>query len=209
MKTWIRATSVTMRELLREALDGDVDLGVLFSSGAGGGMVVTLDTPEEMVDVGDEGVSIWLYRIQRDCETLNRPPRRIAPDQIERPPLPLRLHYLVTPIVDRATRPQASELEQHILGKALQVYHDVATLRGALLRDDLTGAAIEAFVRLEPLSLEEITRVWDALEVPYQLSVSYEVSVVPIHSGLAVADTTPVDIIMPEYGLATPVEETP
>ncbi|MFZ5510305.1 MAG: DUF4255 domain-containing protein [Pseudomonadota bacterium] len=209
MKTWIRAASVTLRELLREALEGDVDLDAFFSPAQGGTMVVTLDTPEEMVDLGREGVSLWLYRLQRDGETLNQPPRRVAPGELRPRPLPLRLHYLVTPIVDHATRPQAPELEQHVLGKVLQVLHDVGSLRGALLRDDLVGQAMEIFVRLEPLTLEEITRVWDALELPYQLCVSYEVSVVPIHSGRAVEDTEPVDAVHADYGLATPLEGAP
>lgn len=206
MKTWIRAASVTLRELLREALDSDPDLDVFFSSAQGGTMVVTLDTPEEMVDLAREGVSLWLYRLQRDGDTLNHPPRRVAPGELQPRPLPLRLHYLVTPIVDHSTRPLAPELEQHVLGKALQVLHDVGSLRGALLRDDLSGETMEIFVRMEPLTLEEITRVWDALELPYQLCVSYEVSVVPILSGRAVEAAEPVDAVHTEYGTASLVE---
>lgn len=203
MKTWIRATSVSLRELLREALEGDVDLDAFFAPAQGGTMVVNLNTPEEMVDLSLEGVSLWLYRLQRDADTLNQPPRRIAPGELQPRPLPLCLHYLLTPIVDHATRLQAPELEQHVLGKVLQVLHDIGSLRGPLLRDDLGGQAMEIFVRLEPLSLEEITRVWDALELPYQLCVSYEVSVVPIHSGRALEQARPVDAVHPEYGLAT------
>ena len=205
MKTWIRATSVTLRELLREALEADVDLDAFFSPGQGGTMLVTLDNPQEMIELQREGVALWLYRLQRDAETLNHPPRRLGFDQQERRPLPLRLHYLVTPIVDHATRPQATELEQHILGRALQVLHDVGSLRGALLRDDLVGQSLEIFVRLEPLTLEETTRVWDALERSYQLCVSYEVSIVPIFSGAASEDAEPVDALHVETGIATEI----
>jgi len=208
MKTWIRATSVTLRELLREAFEADAELDAFFAPVQGGTMLVTLDTPEEMVELSREGVSLWLYRLQRDGETLNQPPRRVGPGELRQPPLPLRLHYLVTPIVNRETRPQAPELEQHIVGLALQVLHDVGSLRGALLRDDLAGQSFDIFVRLEPLSLEEITRVWDALDVPYRLSVSYEVSVVPIFSGRAHEAAVPVDSVHPEYGVAT-VREAP
>ncbi len=209
MKTWIRATSVSLRELLREALEGDVDLDAFFAPAQGGTMVVNLNTPEEMVDLGLEGLSLWLYRLQRDADTLNHPPRRLAPGELQMRPLPLCLHYLVTPIVDHATRLQAPELEQHVLGKVLQVLHDIGSLRGPLLRDDLAGQSMDIFVRLEPLSLEEITRVWDALELPYQLCVSYEVSVVPIHSGRAPELAQPVDVMLPEYGLASLQEAAP
>jgi hypothetical protein len=202
VKTWIRATSVTLRELLQRALETDIDLDQFFSSAQGGTMLVSLDTPERMADLALEGVSLWLYRVQRDGETLNQPPRRVRPGEWERSPLPLRLHYLVSPIVDHTTRPAAPELEQHVLGRVLQVLHDTSSLRGARLRDDLTGTSLEIFPRLEPLSLEEITRVWDALELPYQLCLSYELSVVPIESALATEAGEPVDSVRPEYGIA-------
>jgi len=203
MKTALRACSVTMRELLRRALVADPELDVMFDPARGGPMVVSLDTPEEMADLNREGISVWLYRVQRDDQTLNQPPRRLAPDRIVPPPLPLRLHYLVVPIVDHTMRAQAPELEQHILGKALQVFNDTNNLRGPSLADDFAGQDLEIFVRLEPLHLEEITRVWDALELSYRLSVSYEVSVVPIASALAVEAVSPVDAALPEYGLTS------
>jgi hypothetical protein len=61
-------------------------------------------------------------------------------------------------------------------------------------------------MRLEPMSLEEITRVWDALEGSYQLSVSYEVSVVNITPELEPERVAPVEIAMPEYGLIVGAE---
>jgi hypothetical protein len=82
----------------------------------------------------------------RDDQTLNAPPRRIGPDRIVPPPLPLRLYYLLVPIVNHETRPLAPELEQHMLGKALQVFHDRTNLRGSLLLDDLAGSDLEIFV---------------------------------------------------------------
>jgi hypothetical protein len=206
MKTAIQSTSVTLREVLRQALVTDPELNVFFDPGQGGVMNVSLLTPQELVDLNSEGVSLWLYRLQRDEQTLNQPPRRVAANQFQLPPLPLRLHYLVAPIVSHETRPLAPELEQHILGKVLQVFNDLGSLRGATLMADLAGQPLEIFVRLEPLSLEEITRVWDALDLSYQLCVSYEVSVVPIASGLGSRDHPPVDSVITEMGTASVVE---
>ena len=104
MKTWIRACSVTLREVLRESLEGDPDLDAFFAPAQGGTMLVTLDTPQEMAELAREGASLWLYRLQRDGETLNHLPRRVGPGESAPRPLPLRLHYLVTPIVDHATQ---------------------------------------------------------------------------------------------------------
>jgi len=49
--------------------------------------------------------------------------------------------------------------------------------------------------------LEEITRIWEALEGSYQLSVSYEISVVNIMPELEPEQVSPVMISMPEHGV--------
>jgi hypothetical protein len=56
-------------------------------------------------------------------------------------------------------------------------------------------------MRLEPMSLEEITRVWEALEGSYQLSVSYEVTLVNIEVDTEPEMIAPVEVAMPEYGV--------
>jgi len=60
----------------------------------------------------------------------------------------------------------------------------------------------DAFVRLETMSVDEITRIWDALEGSYQLSVSYEVSLVNIDAALEPESIMPVLVAQPEFGLA-------
>jgi hypothetical protein len=143
---------------------------------------------------------VWLYRVVRDEQTLNAPPQRIGFDQIEYPPLPMRLYYLMTPIADSDEEGSGSEMEQAILGKVLQTLHDTPILRGADLLGDLAGTDVEMAVRLESMDLEEITRVWDSLESSYQLSVSYEVSVVPIDTGKQPVAASPVYTVANEYG---------
>jgi hypothetical protein len=211
MKTSVRDCSGSLRALIASELQDDVDLSPFFdpfdpAPDAIGTMIVTLNNPEELAETEHEGVSVWLYLIERDSETLNHTPRRMAHDRMLRRPLPLRLHYLITPQVDHATRDQAAELEQLILGKILQLFHDESCISGARLVNTLSGQPLEFFVRLEPLSLEQITRVWDALERPYRLCVSYEVSIVPVYSAAEPVVSTPVDASMPETGIARVVE---
>jgi hypothetical protein len=162
-------------------------------------MVVSLSTPEEMTNNTQEGLSVWLYRITRDDERLNAPPLRLGPGQTRKTPLPLRLHYLITPTVaaDNAT---GAETEQTILGKVLQVLYDHPTLSGADLLGDLSGTALQLTARLESMSLEEITKVWYALERSYELSVSYEVTVVYIDSEL-IEPVSPVRVVLTEPGV--------
>jgi hypothetical protein len=203
--TLIRSTSLTLQALLRARFLADPRIAPFFA----GVMDVTLNNPEEMATNGIEGVSLWLYRVVRDEERLNAPPERLGPDRLRPPPLPVRLHYLITPIiaVNAAVLAFSPEREHLLLGKVLQTLYDVPLLRGTLLQDDLAGTPLELGVRLETLSLEEITRVWEGLNRPYQLSVSYEVAVVPIASEREPFDMTPVQIAMPEYGVITAIAE--
>ena len=152
-----------------------------------------------MTEKPAEGLSVWLYRVIRDEQRLNDPPERIGPGQLRPPPLPIRLHYLMTPVTNRKLGDP--ETEQLIMGKVLQAFHSHSVLRGADLRAEFIGTEIELKIRLEPMSLEEITRVWEALVGSYQLSVSYEVSVVNIESDLEPEKVTPVEVALPEYGL--------
>jgi hypothetical protein len=205
MYTLIRSTSLTLQALLRAQFLSDAIISPFF----GGVMDVTLNNPEEMATNGIEGVSLWLYRVVRDEERLNAPPERLGPDRLRPPPLPVRLHYLITPIVNinAQTLAFSPEREHLLLGKVLQILYDVPLLRGTVLQDDLAGTSIELGVRLETLTLEEITRVWEGLNRPYQLSVSYEVAVVPIASERQPLDQTPVQIALPEYGVITAITE--
>jgi hypothetical protein len=174
--TAIRATSRTMADYLQAQFEADPDLSALFAPP--GTMRVYLNTPADMA--GRSGVSLWLYRVVRDDLTLNRPPVRISPMQTRPAPLPLRLHYLLAPMTPH-NQADAPETEQAILGKALQALNDHPTLTGVDLRDDFTGTDAVITARFEPLTIDELARIWDALDTSYRTSVSFEVTVVDIY----------------------------
>lgn len=196
----LRATSKTLAGYLEQQFQADTELRTFFSGG--GGMVVSLNTPEEMNENNTQGLSVWLYRVVRDDQRLNDPPRRVSPNQSLLPPLPVRLHYLMTPITT-GNQSAGPETEQLILGKVLQAFHSHPELRGTDLKEELAGTDAELQIRLEPMSLEEITRVWEALEGSYQLSVSYEVSLVTIEAATEPERIPAVEVVAPEYGLIT------
>ena len=175
MHTALRATSLTLAAYLEAGFAADPELGPLF----GGTMQVSLNTPEEMTEARVQGISVWLYRVVRDDQRLNAPPERLSPTQTLPTPLPVRLHYLVTPIVtiDNAHPRESPQREQTILGKAMQLLYLHPMLQGTDLRDTLTGSTAQISVRLETLDLEELSRVWYSLRRSYQLSVSYEVTI--------------------------------
>jgi hypothetical protein len=194
MYTALQATSCTLQKFLENAMTP--------VTGWGGSLIVSLQTPWELTDDTKEGLSVWLYRIERDSERLNAPPERISYNELRLQPLPLRLHYLMTPIVDHTLK-SSPETEQRILGRVLQVLHDHPTFRGADLEEDFEGTNIELRVRLESLSLDDMSHLFYALERSFQLAVSYEVSVVEIESEAQLNRISPVRVAMPEYGVIT------
>ena len=203
MYTSIIATSESLREVLRASFRADVGPSGLASLFSGGVMDVSFATPREMQGQ-QQGLSMWLYRVVRDDTRLNDPPvQRPRPGggvELVPPPLPLRLHYLMTPLVDGGP-----DTEQRILGRVLQQFHMQPELSGADLRGDLTGSHARIHTRLEALSLDETSRVWEALGGTFQLCVSYEVTVAnidnlvqPVHAPLVESVQTGHSVIVGE-----------
>jgi hypothetical protein len=201
MFTALRATSSTLAELLRSHFIADANLRLLFDPGSGGTMVVSLNSPQEMTENSEQGVSLWLYRVVKDGERMNDSMERISRTQMRRRPLPLSLQYLVTPIVTARDNHGSPETEQTILGKIIQILHDHPILSGASLKDDFLGTDAEIHIRLESLSVDETARIFDALERSYQLSLSYQVSMVMIDSEHEPLTASEVHVSAPDYGL--------
>jgi len=139
-----------------------------------------------------------------DEQTLNRPPRRISATLTRRQPLPVRAHYLMTPIITGNANLPAPEAEQLIIGRVLQTFHDEPLISGPDLAGSYQGSSVELAVRLETLGLDETSRIWEGLERSYQLSISYEVAIVVIGSALQPMDAPPVKVAMAEVAIGAP-----
>ena len=94
----------------------------------------------------------------------------------------LDLFYLITPLL-KAPRDQ-----QIVLGKILQVFYDHPTLEGTDLSGSLatTGEVVRVIFNTVPL--QEVSWVWQALETPYRLSVTYTVRVTLLDSTVEQAE---------------------
>jgi len=165
----------------------------IFASGPFAGTQVDLRSPKEIGTPagGAMVLSMWLYRVSRFDELENAPPRINAAGRLVRAPLPLVLHYLVTPLT-------SDELGRHrLLGAAMQTLHDQARLGEEFLRPGLTGVEDgPVSIHLEQQSFDDTARLWHALNAPYQLSVSYLAQYVALETprsfamGAPVLDTT-------------------
>ncbi|MGF6871002.1 DUF4255 domain-containing protein [Paraburkholderia sp. MM5477-R1] len=204
MFTHIRAASLTLQSVLQRRFRADPGLAQMFDPMMGGTAIISLATPDGMETAGDTGLSMWLYRLIRDEQLLNEPPRRIPTNLVRRQPLPVRAHYLMTPIITGNAKMPAPEAEQLIIGSVLQTFHDEPLISGSDLAGSYEGTAIELAVRLETLGLDETSRIWEGLERSYQLSISYEVAVVVIGSALQPISAPTVKVVMPQVAIGAP-----
>jgi hypothetical protein len=95
--------------------------------------------------------------------------------RIRKPLLTLILRYLITPWSG------SPETDQKILGRVSQLIYDASIVSGnALSGPSLAGSSESLKLLLSPLTLEERTRIWNAVQKPYRLSMTYEVRVVNI-----------------------------
>lgn len=201
MYTALYSASTALGNYLRVQLEALPTPGLGF--GGGGTRVVVLNTPHELrEEVKKEGLSVWLYRIERDDMRLNIPDERLPGNLLRPPPLPLRLHFLLTPVTFTGASGAAPDIEQKMLGRAMQALHTKAILQGADLDNtDLEGTDAQLHVHLEALALDELSRVWEALEGSFTLAVSYEVTVVNIDAALEPRLVSPVRIALPEVSV--------
>jgi len=122
--------------------------------------------------------SLWLYQVVPNEYLRNDSPvrKRIANDDTAEvyPPLAINLLYLFTPST-------GSDLgDQQVLGRALQVFHDQSIL--LLQSTQPPNNTDELHVSLASRTIEELAKVWEAMQQPYRLSVCYEVRVARIDS---------------------------
>jgi hypothetical protein len=136
----------------------------------------------------EASLSLFLFEVGEDPSARNQARlRETTPPNmsIRKQPMALLLRYLMTPWGgDEVAR-------QTILGRTLQTFYDKSILSGLDLKGVLAGTDEQLKITLAPLSLEERTRVWHAVQKPYHLSVSYEVRVVDLDSTVQI-DVKPV-----------------
>ena len=135
---------------------------------------IVFKNPTETARDSANRLSLWLYHITEDAYLKNQPARRGNGAGISQfPPLALDFYYLITPFGP------SGEADQLILGKTMEVLYDNAILLVDNPEDEIAEELRVIFCRL---SLEELTRIWEALREPYRLSVCYQVRVTRIDS---------------------------
>jgi hypothetical protein len=184
--------------MITGALRNLLDKGLAGELGSGN---VTTKPPDKARD-GNEGpnqVNIFLYQVainpswrntdipyQRSSERNTEMPHQGSADPRAQPPLALDLYYIIT-----AYSQGNDEITSHrLLGRAMGILYDHPMLSAdeisrALPEDDQEEfyPQIERLrITLQPLSLDEISKMWTAFQTPFRISAAYQVSAVLIDS---------------------------
>ncbi len=188
--------SIELQAQIADALRAtpDVDFGV-----GGNNDKISLISPGGKIDP-NAIASLYLFHLDIDKFQRNQ---RLLPDPVNerafrRPPLPLQLRYLFTPVGD-------DEPTNHLLiGRTLQHFHDnpvFSTLSGIPVGNSFGGASREIRVRPDMLSLEQLTQMWSAFSAPFRAAISFLVEVVAIDSGQPPVEIVRADQVIPAVGL--------
>lgn len=154
--------------------------------------------PETQVNVDmaeTPRVNLFLYRILENGNLKNQEiPGHGNPSSYGFPPLSLDLHYLVTAYGTTEIQGHFNETLSHfLLGSAMRVLHDFPVVTDSLqtvrppvgtqiLHESLVGEFERVKITLEPVSLEDLAKVYTALTLPFRVAAAYNVSVIQIES---------------------------
>jgi hypothetical protein len=175
----LAAVSTGIRRILWNSFNADATVRGLVGTEEA---IVFLNPTDTAKDAANR-VSLWMYLIAENEFTKNAPPQRIADNQEQFPPLGLDLYYLLTPFGP------SGEADLLILGRSVQALYDNARVT---LINPAAQVAEELSIILFRRTLDELSRVWEALQEPYRLSVCYQVRITRVDSTL----TTPVSPIL-------------
>src|SRR5205823_1979138 len=152
---------------------------------------ITIAPPDVTVSsVTGRRLNVYLFQLAQNGHLSNQDVHmRDQPGQPGSPPLSLDLHYLLTAHGETETGTDADLDAQEILGDAMRVLHDYAIISPNLHQQDdatlptildsnLLGAFERIKLSLQPVSLEELVKIWTALpDTSLRRSVAYQVSV--------------------------------
>ena len=189
----IAAATATLQAIVGQGVRAEPDLN---------DTTVTTLPPDKARDSNNAAnqINLFLYQVQPNAAWRNRDmPQQIMPGESGNPPLGLDLYYMMTAYGrnNDVTQPYSHQL----LGRMMGVLYDHALLGADEIRaaiaasmptSDLDRQLERVRITLQPLSLEEISKLWAGFQTQYRLSVAYAVSVILLESTRAAKTPVPV-----------------
>jgi hypothetical protein len=166
----LAAVSDALRSVLWDAFNADPVVRSIVGSEA----AIVFTNPTETARDSSNRLSLWMYQVSENEFVKNQPaPRRNGHNSQLETPFALNLNYLITPFAP------SGEADHLLLGLTLQTLYENAILVLQRPADAIFEELRLVFCRL---TIEELTRIWEALREPYRLSVCYQVRVTHIDS---------------------------
>ncbi len=128
----------------------------------------------------DYMLGLFLYDIKEQGEIKSTTPIRRLDNTRTPPPKPLTLYYMLF-LNSKSQIAAAAEMEQRVLGRCIQLLADSSLLNMSGLHS-VQEEEGNAALALTQMTFEEKTRIWTALNVPYQLGVHFTITPVLLSS---------------------------
>lgn len=184
----IAAVTATLSSLLQ-----NVNQGTGLS-----GVSITTKPPDKARDSNNGNqINLFLYQVLPNGAWRNMDiPQRVRSGETSIPPLALNLYYMLTSYGEG----NDDVLGHRLLGHAMSILYDhpllgapeIATALGSL-NSEVQNQVERVRITLQPLSVEEIFRLWSGFQTQYRISVAYEVAVLLIESTRPT--TTPLPVL--------------
>ncbi|MBW4686855.1 MAG: DUF4255 domain-containing protein [Komarekiella atlantica HA4396-MV6] len=152
-------------------------------------------------------LNLFLYQttFNSGWRNLGLPTRNSSGERVANPPLALDLHYLLTAYSQEAFHAEI------MLGYAMQLFHETPVLTRDVIRTalqslassekpalkslsvvDLAEQVEQIKISPQPMSTEEMSKLWSAIQTQYRPTAAYHVSVVLIESQRSLKSALPV-----------------
>ncbi len=171
----VSAVGETLRSLLWSEMQHDSEITPILPSE----QRISFEPPFKLVkdtDPDQNYLSLYLYRVVESAERKNRELEQLDLNTLGYPPLYLDLSYLITPLS------KTTENDHKLLGKTMRILYDNAIVRQPDLQGVLAGTSDELRVVFDPISFEDMTKLWSSFMRSYRASLSYGVKAVYIDS---------------------------
>jgi uncharacterized protein DUF4255 len=200
----IAAVTATVRNLLLQDVTSDPDLA---------DTTVTTQAPDRARGtLTSNQLNLFLYQTVLSAAWRNTD----IPQQVQRgergfPALGLNLYYLMTAY----GRDNDDVFGHRVLGRAMRLLHDHALLgpdeiKSALLNNDLWQQVERVRITPQPLTVDEMSKLWTIFQTQYRISAAYEMAVVLIESRRTIPRPLPVLTRGPgDLGVVVQVDLTP
>lgn len=148
-------------------------------------------------------VGLYLYDVREESDVTQRPLMQRGQVQLQRPPRPYGLYYMVFINGSSQMGLKAPDI-QKIIGRVAQIVNDNSSVLPNQLQNWLDTQEPPIVLSQAKISLEEKVRVWQAINKPYQISLFYKAA--PVFLSSEVVINTP-RVAQATFGLHVTGEE--